>query len=52
MIIISPNIKSKGFQSNHAYTHASYLATVEDMFGLPRLGAAQGADNMMEFLAH
>ena len=30
---------------------SSYLATVEDIFGFPRLGAAQGAANMMEFFA-
>jgi hypothetical protein len=51
MIIISAKIKSAGFRSNHPYSHASYLATVEDIFGLPRLGTAQGADSMMEFFA-
>jgi hypothetical protein len=51
MIVVSPEIKAAGFQSSHPYNHASYLATVEDIFGLPRLGAAQGADNMMEFFA-
>jgi hypothetical protein len=49
MIIISPKIKSPGFTSNKPYNHASYLATMEDLFGLPRLGAAVGAQNMMEF---
>jgi len=49
MIIISPKIKSAGFTSNQPYGHANYLATVEDIFGLPRLGAAVGANNMMEF---
>ena len=51
MIIISPMIKSAGFQSSLPYNHASYLATVEHIFGFPRLGAAQGAANMMEFFA-
>jgi hypothetical protein len=51
MIIISPKVKSAGFTSNHAYSHANYLATVEDIFGFPRLGGAAGADNMMEFFA-
>ena len=49
MIIVSPNIKMQGFQSNAAYSHASYLATVEDLFKLPRLGNAAGKPNMMEF---
>jgi phosphatidylinositol-3-phosphatase len=49
MIVISPKIKSAGFTSNKPYTHASYLATVEDIFGLPRLGEAASAQNMMEF---
>ena len=51
MIIISPRIQSAGFKSSHPYNHASYLATVEDIFGFPRLGAALGAANMMEFFA-
>lgn len=49
MIVISPRIKSPGFRSSVAYSHASYLATVEDVFGLPRLGAAASAMNLMEF---
>jgi hypothetical protein len=51
MIVISPMIKSAGFTSSHPYNHASYLATVEDIFGFPRLGAAVGATSMMEFFA-
>jgi phospholipase C len=49
MIILSPRLVSAGFQSNHAYTHASYLATVEHILGLPLLGDAATSDNMMEF---
>ena len=50
MIIVSPRIKSAGFKSAVAYTHASYLATVETIFGLPLLGAAAlPTKNMMEF---
>ncbi len=51
MIIISKKIKSAGYKSGIAYSHANYLATIEDIFGLPRLGAAQGISNMLEFLA-
>ncbi len=49
MIVVSPKLVSPGFKTNHLYSHASYLATVEDLFGLPRLGAAVKADTMMEF---
>jgi len=49
MIIISPKLKSAKYQSAAAYTHASYLATVEDVFGLPRLGAAAQATPLSEF---
>jgi phospholipase C len=49
MIIVTPGIKSPGYTSSVAYTHASYLATVEDIFGLPRLGAAVGKASMSEF---
>ena len=50
MIVISPRIKSPGFQSSTAYSHASYLRTVEAIFGLPYLGAAANAKDMLEFL--
>jgi phospholipase C len=49
MIVVTSHIKSPGYQSNVAYTHASYLATMEDLFGVPRLGAAVGAPTLDEF---
>lgn len=49
MIIISPKLKSAKYQSSMAYTHASYLATVEDVLGLSRLGAAAQASTLSEF---
>ena len=49
MIVISPRIKTAGYKSNTAFTHASYLATVEDIFHLPRLGAATSATTLAEF---
>jgi acid phosphatase len=52
MIIISPNLVSMGYTNAQAYSHASYLATVEDLFGLPRLGAAQGAPTLAPFFVH
>jgi hypothetical protein len=37
------------YQTAAAYSHASYLATIEDLFGLARLGDAQQAQNLFEF---
>jgi hypothetical protein len=49
MIVLSPKIKSAGYTSAVKYTHANFLATIEDLFGLPRIGAAVGAANLYEF---
>ncbi len=49
MIIVSERIKSKGYKSNKAYSHKSYLATVEDILGLPRLSTVANEPNMLEF---
>jgi len=49
MIIIAPNIKSAGYKSSTAYSHKSYLATVEDLLGLPRLATVASEPSMMEF---
>ena len=50
MIILSPRLKHAGMTSATAYTHASYLATIEDLLGLPRLQTVTSAPNLMEFL--
>ena len=50
MIVISPRIVSAGFTSNTELTHASYLATIEDLLGLPRLATVTSAPSMMNFL--
>ncbi len=49
MIIISPNIKTPGYKSGKAYSHKSYLATVEDLLGLPRLATVASEPSMTEF---
>jgi len=49
MIVISPKLKSAGYQSSTAFDHSSWLATVEDWFKLPRLGAAAQATSLAEF---
>jgi hypothetical protein len=49
MIIVSPRIKAPGFRSSKAYSHKSYLATVEDILGLPRLPTVKDEPSMLEF---
>lgn len=49
MIVVSEQIKTKGFKTNTKYSHKSYLATVEDILGLPRLDTVKNEPNMMEF---
>ncbi len=49
MIVITKNIKSAGFQPATAFDHSSYTATVEDLFGLPRLAGAKKATSLAEF---
>jgi hypothetical protein len=50
MIIMSKRLKSAGMKSATALSHASYLATVEDLLGLPRLATVTSTPNLMEFL--
>jgi phosphatidylinositol-3-phosphatase len=51
MIVVSERIKSAGFRSSVAYSHKSYLATVEDLLKLPRLATVTGEVSMAaEFL--
>ena len=49
MIVVSERIKSAGFTSSKAYSHKSYLATVEDLLGLPRLATVTKEPTMTEF---
>ncbi|HUJ60826.1 MAG TPA: alkaline phosphatase family protein [Kofleriaceae bacterium] len=46
MIILSPKLKSAGLKVSTAYNHASYLATVEDLLGLPRLATVTSTPSM------
>jgi phosphatidylinositol-3-phosphatase len=49
MIVLSPRIAMAGMTTSTAYTHASYLATVEDLLGLPRLATVTSTPSMLEF---
>ncbi len=48
MIILSPRLKKPGMTTAIAYSHASYLATVEDLLGLPRLATVTAAPSMID----
>ncbi len=48
-ILVSEKLVSRGFSSDTLYDHASYLATVEDLFGLPRLATTKTATPMADF---
>lgn len=49
MIVISSRLKSAGYKSSTALSHKSYLATVEDMLGLPRLDTVKNEPTLAEF---
>jgi hypothetical protein len=48
LIVVSPRTRA-GTVVSSAYTHYNLLATVEEAWGLPRLGHASGAAVMREF---
>jgi hypothetical protein len=48
-IVISDHLVSPGFESDTTYGHDSYLATIEDAFGLPRLPSTEGSTPMADF---
>jgi hypothetical protein len=49
-IVISNNLVSPGYATDTRFDHRSYLATIEDIFGLPRLPTTVDATPMSEFL--
>jgi len=48
-IVISPKLVSVPYVSQTTFDHQSYLATVEDIFGMPRLATTKDATPMNEF---
>jgi phosphatidylinositol-3-phosphatase len=48
LIVASPDVESR--RVDGAYDHYSLLAAIEDLFGLPRLGAAQAAHPLTDLL--
>jgi phospholipase C len=52
MIAVSTKLKSAGMKVATPLSHASYLRTIEDIFGISnKLGAAQNATSLMEFFS-
>jgi phosphatidylinositol-3-phosphatase len=49
LIVVTPNSAPR--RSAELYDHYSLLATIEDTFGLPRLGAAAGARSLTDLLS-
>ena len=50
MIVMAKNMAHPGSQVATAFTHSSYLATVEDLFNLPRLATVTATANLMPML--
>ncbi len=48
-IVISPNLIEPGYSTDTTFDHRSYLATVEDIFEMPRLATTKDAVPMDEF---
>jgi hypothetical protein len=48
-IISSPNLVARPFQTSTPFDHRSYVATVEDIFGLPRLPTTRDVTSLDEF---
>ena len=48
-IVASPNLVAPNFVTNTLFDHRSYLAAVEDIFGMPRLKTTADATSMDEF---
>jgi phosphatidylinositol-3-phosphatase len=48
-VVISDDLVSPGFVSDVLYSHDSYLATVQDAFGLPRLPSTLDSTPMADF---
>jgi hypothetical protein len=49
VIVISPNLASSPYTSSQRYDHGSYLATIEDIFAMPRLATTRSVPSLDEF---
>jgi hypothetical protein len=47
-IVVSPKLVRMGYSTDTRFDHSSYVATIEDIFRLPRMGTTVGATPMDE----
>lgn len=50
-LVASPNLVAPRYHTDTQFDHRSYVAAVEDIFGLPRLPTTKNATSMSEFFA-
>jgi len=50
-VIVSPLLVAPGYRTDTRFDHRSYLATIQDIFRLPRLPTTETAAPMSEFFA-
>ncbi|HEY0249924.1 MAG TPA: alkaline phosphatase family protein, partial [Kofleriaceae bacterium] len=50
MLVLSSHLPHPGSTDATAFTHSSYLATIEDLFGLPRLTTVAQTPSLMPLL--
>lgn len=50
MIVLAHDLAHAGKTDNTAYTHSSYLATVEDLFSLPRLATVTNTPSLLPLM--
>ena len=48
-VVVSPNIVSPGYTTATPFDHRSYVATIEDIFHMPRMATTQNVTSMDEF---
>jgi len=49
ILVVSPNLVTAPYQTTTPFGHPSYLATVEDILGLPRLSTTENVNSLDEF---
>ncbi len=48
-IVISDSLVQPGYKSDVHFDHRSYVATIEDIFGMPRISTTKDVASMDEF---
>jgi hypothetical protein len=50
MLVMTSSLPHPGSTNTTAFTHSSYLATVEDLFHLPRLATVTATPSLMPLM--